>query len=89
MQHTTQHSESSIINDTLKSPQQRQQQPTPDASHSNTQPSATIDINYRRQKDGPILWFSGPPVDIKKDNAVMHSLSYLEWKANKKNNFIK
>ncbi|CEI86599.1 hypothetical protein RMCBS344292_01034 [Rhizopus microsporus] len=46
--------------------------------------TSSIDSSYKRQSDGPVLWFSGPPVNVTMKDRPMHSLSYLEWKKNKK-----
>ncbi|KAI8641446.1 hypothetical protein BD408DRAFT_418053 [Parasitella parasitica] len=54
--------------------QQQQQQP---------QPEKKLDVLYKRQPDGPILWFAGPPLNVIPDSKALHSVSYLYWKKNK------
>ncbi|CAO0802110.1 unnamed protein product [Mucor circinelloides] len=51
--------------------QQHQQQP---------QPEKKLDVSYKRQSDGPILWFAGPPLNVIPDSKPLHSVSYLDWK---------
>lgn len=43
----------------------------------------SVDAYYKRQPDGPILWFAGPPNNVIPDNKPVHSVSYLNWKKNK------
>lgn len=59
-------------------------QPQTNDNNPSTQSTHVIDSNYKREPDGPILWFSGPPIDIIQDTKAVHSLSYLEWKLNNK-----
>lgn len=68
--------------------QQHQQQPQPEKKLGwfllgGWMPKLTlacIDVSYKRQSDGPILWFAGPPLNVIPDSAPLHSVSYLDWK---------
>ncbi|KAG2213093.1 hypothetical protein INT47_011242 [Mucor saturninus] len=41
---------------------------------------ASIEASFKRQKDGPVLWFAGPPLNVESTKAPIHSVSYLHWK---------
>ncbi|CEP14553.1 hypothetical protein [Parasitella parasitica] len=71
--------------------QQQQQQPQPEKKLGlslvciwlyELYINVVIDALYKRQSDGPILWFAGPPLNVIPDNKALHSMSYLDWKKN-------
>ena len=35
---------------------------------------------FKRDKDGQLLWFSGPPAHVTPTTQPVHSVAYLEWK---------
>ncbi|KAI8364643.1 uncharacterized protein BYT42DRAFT_589920 [Radiomyces spectabilis] len=35
---------------------------------------------YKRQSDGPILWFAAPPVNVTPVRGPVHSMEYLRYK---------
>ncbi|CAO3640329.1 unnamed protein product [Mucor hiemalis] len=40
----------------------------------------TIESSFKRQPNGPILWFAGPPLNVIRETGPVHSLAYLDWK---------
>ncbi|KAI8380072.1 hypothetical protein BD560DRAFT_388364 [Blakeslea trispora] len=42
-----------------------------------------LDAQLKRQPDGPVLWFAGPPLNKMPVEKPVHSLGYLAWKSNK------
>jgi hypothetical protein len=45
----------------------------------------TLASAYKRQDDGPILWFAGPPLNITESKPI-HSTAYLKWRRAKHTN---
>lgn len=39
-----------------------------------------LEASFKRQADGPVLWFAGPPLNVVAGKEPIHSLSYLDWK---------
>lgn len=35
---------------------------------------------FKRDKDGQLLWFAGPPAHVTPTSQPVHSVAYLEWK---------
>ncbi|KAI9356620.1 hypothetical protein BD770DRAFT_389726, partial [Pilaira anomala] len=70
-------------------PQQQQQQPnyipSPMAGHMGNINEMSIDASFKRQNDGPILWFAGPPLNVVPEKEPVHSLRYLHWKSQNAN----
>ncbi|KAL0137191.1 hypothetical protein V8B55DRAFT_1451707 [Mucor lusitanicus] len=70
-----QFTQASVIDSLSQHIQQQQQQ-----HQQQPQPEKKLDVSYKRQSDGPILWFAGPPLNVIPDSAPLHSVSYLDWK---------
>ncbi|CDH54625.1 predicted protein [Lichtheimia corymbifera JMRC:FSU:9682] len=65
--------------------QQQQQQPSPSNSSTATgRPTESISPElasmFKRDKDGQLLWFAGPPAHVTPTTQPVHSVAYLEWK---------
>ncbi|KAI7898488.1 uncharacterized protein BX663DRAFT_524932, partial [Cokeromyces recurvatus] len=39
-----------------------------------------LDASFKRQAEGPVLWFAGPPLNVIPQTKPTHSMEYLEWK---------
>ncbi|KAI8967230.1 hypothetical protein BDF20DRAFT_840315 [Mycotypha africana] len=93
-----QYTQASVIDalnaNAVPSPQQtastsrpRASQPHNTSIQQQKQKEEKLDTTFKRQTDGPILWFAGPALNINKlsdSNTPVHSVEYLKWKREQK-----
>lgn len=80
------------MNSPMAPPPPPLQQPSPFGQYNNPPSSespisagpqgtdVTIESSFKRQPNGPILWFAGPPLNVIRETGPVHSLAYSDWK---------